>query len=344
MHAGRQLVGPRPPLVAPHREVVVLEQEDAHAVLAMEKLHFLDDLVRPAHAHDLARRRAVEGVDRAERTAPDAAAAGQHRQRREPGDPLGAVRAQRERQGVEVVDEGARRRRHDLAVACVGDAADGTPVLARLQAIGELDQRLFAFVAHHAVDLGEVGQQLVMAQARIVTADGEVGGDADAAQMGGDAAELGQEELEDQREAHHQRRPLEKSRGDFRAAVANVDHFRLVAVPLQHGRQISHAEVALVLIADQGNSRRRGLTDAPPRAGRVRPARANGDHGASLDESGGFACALGHHPEDFALRLEPERGDLLGKARIDLEDIFHVDPVTDRGRTPQDRRTQFADL
>ena len=36
MDAGRQLVGPRPPLVAPHREVVVLEQEDAHPLLAME--------------------------------------------------------------------------------------------------------------------------------------------------------------------------------------------------------------------------------------------------------------------------------------------------------------------
>ena len=227
------------------------------------------------------------------------------------------------------MDEGAR------GVATTGRCLrrrcrDGTPVLARLQAIGELDQRLFAFVAHHAVDLGEVGQQLVMAQARIVTADGEVGGDADAAQMGGDAAELGQEELEDQREAHHQRRPLEKSRGDFRAAVANVDHFRLVAVPLQHGRPISHAEAALVLIADQGNFAGAAYGRAV-RAGRVRPARANGDHGASLDESGGFACASAITRKTSARVSSPSAVICLaGQDRP--EDIFHVDPVTDRGR------------
>ena len=37
----------------------------------------------------------------------------------------------------------------------------------------------------------------------------------------------------------------------FVPAVTDVDHLDRAAVPLQHGRQVSHAEIALVLIADK---------------------------------------------------------------------------------------------
>jgi hypothetical protein len=82
------------------------------------------------------------------------------------------------------------------------------------------------------------------------------------AQMRGHAAELRQEELEDERETHHQRLPCRQPLGDPFRAVANVDHLDGAAVPLQHGRQISHAEVALVLVTDQ---------PAPPQRRRGRP-------------------------------------------------------------------------
>ena len=66
MHPRDKLVRPTPPLFSPQRKVVVLEQEDAHAVAAMKVIHLLDDFVRLAHANYLAGRRTVERVDRAE--------------------------------------------------------------------------------------------------------------------------------------------------------------------------------------------------------------------------------------------------------------------------------------
>ena len=122
----------------------------------MEVQHFLDDFVRLAHAHHLAGRRAVERVDGAERAAADAAAARQQRQCREAADVLGPVRAVRERQRVEVLHQRTRRRRHHLGAAQVGDAGDVAPLLPGAQPVDELDQRLLAFVAHYAVDLGKV--------------------------------------------------------------------------------------------------------------------------------------------------------------------------------------------
>ncbi len=64
-------------------------------------------------------------------------------------------------------------------------------------------------------------------------------------------AELRQEELEDEREPDQERLARREPRGDLLRAVAHVDHLHGAAVPLQHGRQVSHAEIALVLIADE---------------------------------------------------------------------------------------------
>src|SRR5262249_58249550 len=197
VHAPDQLVGPATALLAPQREVVVLEQEDAHAVLALQSQHLLDDLFRLAHTHHLAGGRAVERVDRAERATTDAAAARQHRQRREAADVLGAARPVRERQRVQILHQRPRPRRHDFTAAQIGDAVEIAPFAAGTDAVQELDQRLLAFVAHDAVDLGKVRQKLVVAEARIMPADGEVAGDAGGAPVLRNLAELGPGGLED---------------------------------------------------------------------------------------------------------------------------------------------------
>ena len=80
--------------------------------------HLLDDLRRLADADDFARRRAVEGVDRAERAASGTAAARQQRQGRKPADLLGLVGPIREGQRVEILRPAARGSDLDhLAVA-----------------------------------------------------------------------------------------------------------------------------------------------------------------------------------------------------------------------------------
>ena len=158
VHPAGQLVRPAAPLLAPEREIVVLEQEDAHAVTAMQVEHLLDHLVGLAHAHDLAGRRAVEGVDRAERAAADAAAARQQRQRREPADLLRRLAGDPETAANRDPARAARgSRRDDLAAVQIGDALDVAPVLAGAKPLDEFDQRLLALVAHDAVDLGKFG-------------------------------------------------------------------------------------------------------------------------------------------------------------------------------------------
>ncbi len=47
-------------------------------------------------------------------------------------------------------------RGDDLAIFQIGDPLDVTPFLACVKPLDELDQRLLAFVAHDAVDLGKV--------------------------------------------------------------------------------------------------------------------------------------------------------------------------------------------
>ena len=86
-------------------------------------------------------------------------------------------------------------------------------------------------------------------------ADGEVARNASRAQLLRHLSELWQEELEDQREPHNQRLARRELGRDFLPDVADVDHLDQTSVPLENGRQITHAEIALVLIPDQRNRR-----------------------------------------------------------------------------------------
>ena len=161
----------------------------------------------------------------------------------------------------------------------------------------------------------EIRQQLVVAQARIVAADGEVAGDPGGAKMAAPRAELRQEELEDQREPDHQRLARRQPRRDLLAAVADVDHLHRAAVPLEHGRQVPHAEIALVLVADQDDLGIAARAHRLIRCSGVALTRREHIHRRLLQELGGLGRSLRDDPTDLGLGLEPVRQELLAEGR-----------------------------
>src|ERR1700756_4236708 len=86
-------------------------------------------------------------------------------------------------------------------------------------------------------------------------ADGEVTGYAGRAQVLGDAPVLRQEELEDQRESNHQRPAFKQPPGEYIGIFANFEHIDCATVPPQHGSQVAHAKIALVLETDERHFR-----------------------------------------------------------------------------------------
>ena len=65
----------------------------------------------------------------------------------------------------------------------IDDASRGAPVGAVADMVGELEQGQLALEAHHAVELGNLGQGLSRAEAREVTSHGEMAVDAGNAQV-----------------------------------------------------------------------------------------------------------------------------------------------------------------
>ena len=164
---------------------------------------------------------------------------------------LGLVRAIWEWQRVEVRNERPCLRRNYVGVRLVGDTGYIERLPAGVQSVDKLDQRLLPFVTHDAVDLWKVLKQLLITQAGIVAADGEVALDASSTQLPRHLTELRQKELENERESDHQRLARRELPSDRLAAEPHVDHLHRAAMSVQHGRQVAHAEIALILIADQ---------------------------------------------------------------------------------------------
>jgi hypothetical protein len=138
-------------------------------------------------------------------------------------------------------------------VAKIRDPRHFVPVLAGRQPADQVDECQLTFIAHHAVELREVGQEFLVAEAGVVTADREMAGYAGLPQMDGQTSVLRQEELEDEREPHDQWRVGEQPLGDLMRTVADVDNLDAPAVLLQRRCQVPDAQVALILIADQCN-------------------------------------------------------------------------------------------
>ena len=70
--------------------------------------------------------------------------------------------------------------------------------------------------------------------------------------MLGNFSKLGQENLKYQREPDHERLPRYELLCNLFWSIANIDHLDGMSPLLKHGRQISHPEIALILIADEG--------------------------------------------------------------------------------------------
>ena len=119
------------------------------------------------------------------------------------------------------------------------------------------------------------------------------------------AAELREEELEDQREANHQGSRSPHPRKHTVRAVPDLAQSNGVPMLLKARREVSHAEVSLVLITDQDYIDRVGLT--PPLS------RRDVSHGSeretlalcgAADNSCGFACPFRDRIVDCRYRVE----------------------------------------
>ena len=253
-----EIAGPALPFDAVDRKVVVLEQKQADVVALVQQLDLVGDMRGIAGAHDLARRGAVEHVDRAEGARPDATAARQDVRRAAPQKCPLYLRAVGIGQRVEIVDQRAQRRADDAAgVVAPRKPRDAAPLAAGAQHIGELQQRHLALEAHDTVELGDHLQGRLPAEAREMTANRQVAGDAALAQCAHELGKARQIELKDQRQADHERPLMPRRRQDLLALGVEVVDEHAVAEAAQCRRQVPQAEILLVLIANQHNRARR---------------------------------------------------------------------------------------
>jgi hypothetical protein len=94
-------------------------------------------------------------------------------------------------------------------------------------------------------------KQLIVAETRVVSANREVTFEAGLPEICSDTAKLGKKILEDKRKPNYQWRARQKSRSNLGGAVADVDHFNSATALLEHGRQVSHAKITLILVANE---------------------------------------------------------------------------------------------
>ena len=242
-----QLARPRAPLLAEQREIVVLEGEDGDAPLLQQHAHLAHHLDRLAKPHHLAGRGAIEGVDRAERAGARAAAAGQQRHRLAAEQQGRLVVPLRIRQGVQVRRQRAGLVGDDLAIPPPHHALDGAPVPAGAQRLDHLQERGLALIANHAVQLGHRDQRLLVAEARVVAAHGEMAVDARLAQHVDQRAVAADVELEDQREADQHRVGAPHRLEHHFRRLLDVDDLDREAGLTQRRSQVAEAEIALPL-------------------------------------------------------------------------------------------------
>src|SRR5262249_54448425 len=119
---------------------------------------------------------------------------------------------------------------------------------------------------------------------------------------------------------------------------------RDTAVPLEHGREIPHAEIALVLISDQDHLGMAAPAHRLIRCGGIALARRGHIHRRSLQELGGLGRSVRNDATDLGMGLEPLGQQLLAESWIVLEHVLHVDRVEDRTRPPQDQCLQCSEL
>jgi len=113
-----------------------------------------------------------------------------------PTNLLRLVGAIREWQRIEILNEGSRFGYYHSVPTQIGDPRNIAPITAIAEPLDQADQCQLAFVAYHAVELWELSENLVVAQARIVATDGKMAGNPNAAKVTSHAAKLWKEVLE----------------------------------------------------------------------------------------------------------------------------------------------------
>jgi len=222
----------------------------------MKRAHLARDLCRFARAHYLARRRAVEHVDRAERAGANAAPARQDRHRALAEDQRRVNAAVRIRKFVEIARQRPQRGSDGFIALAIRKSRDAAPRLTRPEAIGEFEQCQFAFEAHDAVELGHQRQRVLMAKAREMAAHRKVGIDTVGAEPPDQLREALDVKLENQREADDERVcPLDRREDDVKF-ILHIEDVDLVAPRPQGVCEIAKSEIALLLETDEDHAAR----------------------------------------------------------------------------------------
>ena len=148
-------------------------------------------------------------------------------------------------------------RQHRVLTAAVGDAVHLAPVPPGADRVGQLEQRHLALEADDAVQLRDEIERGLIAQAGEVSPHREVTADAVGAQHIEQGGVAGKEELEDQRKADQQRVERLRELQDLLGRPFDVNHVHGIALPPEHGGQVTQSEISLLLKTDQHDRTRR---------------------------------------------------------------------------------------
>src|SRR5271169_4627444 len=102
----------------------------------------------------------------------------------------------RKGQSIEISNERARLGFNDPSAVHIDDAVNVAPAFASFEPLDQLEQRVFTLVAHDAVEFRKVREQLLVAEARKMSAYREMAIDPSETKVASDAAELRQKGLE----------------------------------------------------------------------------------------------------------------------------------------------------
>ena len=180
-------VGALPSDPARAHEVVVGELDVRDAESPLQILDLVHDVGRTACAPRLAFREVVEGPDAAEAAPSVAAAAGEDRGDPVPSDLVLIRISDGERKGIEALYQGTRGVCDDPpGTVANGQAMHVVPIGAARKAGRQLRERLLAFAQDDGVHAGQLVEDLLVIECRVVSTERDVAGVAPLAEEGDD--------------------------------------------------------------------------------------------------------------------------------------------------------------
>ena len=154
-------------------------------------------------------------------------------------------------QGVEILDEFPWGRLHHDPVGEIREPGDDAEVTTSPQRCDQLDQCPLALEQRDTVEFRHRVEHFVRTQTRVVPTDRKVRSHSRGSQLRHELAVVGQVVLKDQREADDDRGRGADPAEDHLERIAVLDELHRLAGFHHHRREISHAEVGVILEADE---------------------------------------------------------------------------------------------